>query len=168
MYFIYIFIVFLEAGYCWASLCGDPPECQCNLETGFTSCLNLPEIFPIFNTTERLNVAHLEIANTQLNELPTFNDTYWPMLRVVVIHSNPRLNICPRPDTLFQLSNLTLLTDCPGLPRHICNISSSEKAIDSFTTACLVTLMLETLGVITLILKNYRKTHLPVQEISEL
>ena len=153
-------------GVCFATPCGEPAWCQCDVDMGLTACLNhTMATFPTFSRFERHNTIHLDVANTQLVSIPVFNSANWPLLSIVDLRSNTQLDICAELDSLFQLKDLTLLTDCqePENTTHSQPCHDHPIAATAYTVVCLVTLALESAAVIIYAVR----TRLKAQEESE-
>ena len=123
MIFLLLLLFLLLKEGCAEHLCAQPPVCHCNFDMGLLACVDSTiQILPNFTQTEKSNTVHMDIANTQLKELPVFQVQDWPLLKIVDLRSNPLLNICSHLKTLFPFPDLTLITDCS----HI-NITTDDS-----------------------------------------
>jgi len=99
--------------------CGEPiPICHCNTDLGVLACLNTSiHQMPSFTQKEKNEVILLDIAYTNLTNIPVFNQTEWPLLQVVDLRGNARLHICHNVSDYFA-GHVTLILDCgePSLP----------------------------------------------------
>ena len=97
-------------------LCGEPPLCHCILDMGILTCMDSTiEYFPTFNESEKSDIALIDIANTLISTLPVFERNDWPLLQMLDIRHNNRMDICG--EFLMELvpKDIALLTDCTNV-----------------------------------------------------
>lgn len=96
-------------------LCGQPPVCHCISDMGILACINSTiQTFPTFSQEEKADIILVDIAYTKIPWLPVFNQSEWPLLKIVDLRTNDMLDCENR--TQLVAEDVTLVDDCPLPP----------------------------------------------------